>query len=93
MVEAYKHQRIILGLLESPHLDCLSPQRRNHDISPCSLHSGESAVRETYQIPVAWVPADNHLVIGVAVSFVRVKGKIGTWLTREIDAYRCFYQF
>lgn len=79
MVSAYKHQCIILGLLESPHLDCISPhQRQNHDISPCSLYPGGRSVRETSQIHVAWVPAYDSLVIDMAVSFVWVKGKIGT---------------
>jgi hypothetical protein len=94
IVSAYTHQRDVLGLLESPHLDCISPhERRNHDISPCSLHPRERSVRETSQNPVAWVPADDSLVVDVAVSFIWVRRKIGTWLTHETDVYRCFYQF
>ena len=93
-VSTYTHQRIVLGLLESPHLDCISPhERRNHDISPCSLHLRERSVCETSQNLVAWVSADDSLVIDVAVSFIWVRRKIGTWLTHETDVYRCFYQF
>ncbi len=78
MVSAYKHQRIILGPLESHHLDGISShQRRNHDISPRSLPPGERSVRETSQSPVARVPADDHLVIDMAVSFVRIGERLG----------------